>query len=85
MSEFAVRLTELGASDLPVVDRTGLQGFFDISLKFPDGWRPSPRPDAFGAASIFTILEEQLGLKLELRKTPTEILVIDHVEKPSEN
>ena len=85
MSEFAVRLTELGASDLPVVDRTGLQGFLDISLKFPDGWRPRPRPYAFGAASIFTILEEQLGLKLELRKTPTEMLVIDHVEKPSEN
>ena len=80
LPEFAVRLAELGAVDLPVVDRTGIQGSFDISLKFPDGWRPSPQPDPNGV-SIFTILEEQLGLKLELRKSATEILVVDHAEK----
>jgi uncharacterized protein (TIGR03435 family) len=85
MAAFTQRLRELGAVDLPVVDRTGLEGTYDVSLRFPSGWRPSPRPDADGV-SIFTILERQLGLKLELKKNPAEVLVIDHMEQtPSAN
>lgn len=84
MSELAERLVELGAVDHPVADRTGIQGSFDFSLSFPEGWRPGPTSDRSGI-SIFSILEEQLGLKLELRKSPVETLVVDQAERPSEN
>jgi uncharacterized protein (TIGR03435 family) len=43
-----------------------------------------PSPECSGP-SLFTAIQEQLGLKLESQKAPVEILVIDHVEKPSEN
>ena len=77
-----------------VADKTGLTGKFDISMEWapdpsqavqfaPDGPRPAPR-DATGP-SIFTALQEQLGLKLESQKGPVEIFVIDRVEKPSDN
>jgi uncharacterized protein (TIGR03435 family) len=83
MSEFAVRLFELGAVDHPTIDKTGLQGKFDISLKFHDGYRP--RMNAPGAADTFSVMGE-LGLKLELKKVPTEILVVDQAERvPVEN
>jgi uncharacterized protein (TIGR03435 family) len=70
---------------LRVVDMTGLQGVFDFTLE----WDPSTDP-ASGrqnlSPSMFTALQEQLGLRLEERKMPVEILVIDHVEKtPTEN
>jgi uncharacterized protein (TIGR03435 family) len=74
-----------------VIDQTGLQGNFDIDLK----WTPeSPAlPFADRAASdsaddrpsIFTALREQLGLKLEPSKGPVQVLVIDSVEHPTEN
>jgi uncharacterized protein (TIGR03435 family) len=70
-----------------VIDSTGLAGFFDVHLEWtpddavagaaPDG---SPQPDIFGA------VQQQLGLRLEVKKTPVEILVVDHAEKvPTEN
>jgi uncharacterized protein (TIGR03435 family) len=60
----------------PVVDRTAIEGTFDIELTYaPDGDTDSSLP------SIFTALQEQLGLRLEPRKVPVEILVIDHIEK----
>jgi uncharacterized protein (TIGR03435 family) len=65
----------------PVVDRTAVAGTFDIDLTYArDGDTDSPLP------SIFTALQEQLGLRLEPRKVPVEILVIDHIEKvPTDN
>jgi uncharacterized protein (TIGR03435 family) len=65
----------------PVVDKTGITGNYDIKLSFaPNNSMDSPLP------SIFTALQEQLGLKLEPQKVPVEMLVIDHLEKaPSEN
>ena len=71
----------------PVIDRTGLVGDFDFSLKYTpdDGSNPDADPNAPSSASIFTAMQEQLGLKLEPSKSPVEILVIDHVEQPSEN
>lgn len=69
----------------PVVDKTGLTGKYDIALHFtPDNGPAADSPDSSGP-SIFTALEEQLGLKLESTKGPVQTLVIDHIEKPSEN
>lgn len=69
-----------------VTDRTGLEGDFDINLQ----WTPeSARGDASNPGrdgpSIFTALQEQLGLKLVAKKAPDQILVIDRVERPSDN
>ena len=64
-----------------VVDETGLRGRYDFVL---NGISVLPSSDST-TTSIFTALEEQLGLKLEPRKAPVEVLVIDHVEPPSEN
>ena len=74
-----------------IVDRTGITGFFDIMLQWaPDPGEFSPGPDARppvdpSGPSIFTALQEQLGLRLESSKGPVEVIVIDSVEKPSEN
>lgn len=78
----------LGVMDRPVVNRTGIEGRFDIHLEFaPDDNMPMPGaavPDPL-APSIFTALQEQLGLKLESAKGPREFLVIDSVQRPSDN
>jgi uncharacterized protein (TIGR03435 family) len=81
------------------LDRTGLTGTYDFKLQWtPDESQPFrgidgnpvlvPQdvhpPDSSGP-SIFTAIQEQLGLKLESQKGPAKILVVDHVEKPSEN
>jgi uncharacterized protein (TIGR03435 family) len=69
-----------------VVDKTGIEGKFRIHLTYaPDevAGGAAASPDA--GPSIFTALQEQAGLKLESTKGPIEVLVIDHVEKPSEN
>jgi uncharacterized protein (TIGR03435 family) len=82
-----------------VVDKTGLTGNYDFTLNWtPDqptpGMAPggdgSPAPntdaaDNSGGPSLFTALEEQLGLKLESAKGPEEVIVIDHIEQPSAN
>ena len=80
IERFAFVLSDVVGRD--VVDKTNLAGRYNISLKFaPD--------DAQGGAgdgpSIFTALQEQLGLKLVAGKGPVETLVVDRVEKPSEN
>ena len=68
----------------PILDMTELNGLFGVQLE----WSPAGGPGADGAAgpSIFTAVQEQLGLKLEARKGPVEVLVIDRAEKtPVEN
>jgi uncharacterized protein (TIGR03435 family) len=72
----------------PVINKTGITGVFDFRLEFAidestTGIRP-PSDDPAGP-SIFTALRKELGLKLDRTKGPGEFLVIDHVEKPSEN
>jgi uncharacterized protein (TIGR03435 family) len=65
--------------DRPVLDRTGIEGEFDFKLDYAIDDNPDSGP------SIFSAIQEQLGLKLEAAKGPVEILVIDHVERPSGN
>jgi uncharacterized protein (TIGR03435 family) len=68
-----------------VVDDTGIQGVFDFKLRWtPDQTAEVPVTDPQGA-SIFAALKEQYGLKVESRKGPVRVLVIDHIDRPSEN
>jgi bla regulator protein blaR1 len=72
----------------PVMNKTGITGRFDISVKFSrEGTQPSisEPTDPTGFPSIFTALQEQLGLKLEPAKGPVEMFVIDHIERPAGN
>jgi uncharacterized protein (TIGR03435 family) len=72
-----------------VLNRTGLAGKYDFELDWTPEAGPCAAPEELAdppvRPSIFTALQEQLGLKLESTKGPVEILIIDHVEKPSEN
>jgi uncharacterized protein (TIGR03435 family) len=83
-----VRLADLiviltSASGRPVLDKTGLSGDFDVDLK----WTPTLAGDAAppDVVSIFTAVQEQLGLKLESATAPLDVVVIDRIERPSEN
>ena len=73
-------------ADRPIVDRTGLAGGYDqVNLDWPQ-FTQEKREDPLAAqASVFAAIQDQLGLKLEARKDSTEVLVIEHVEKPSAN
>ncbi len=75
--------------DSPVIDGTGLKGFYDINLNATPEYRLSRRPDvgevSLSEVSVYTALQEQLGLKLAPRRAPIEVLIVDHVEKPSPN
>jgi uncharacterized protein (TIGR03435 family) len=85
----------LGRSlDRPVIDATGLKGLYNFRLAWTDDNRPNRNAPAAGASgasdpgdapSIFTALQERLGLKLESRKAPVDVLAIDHIEKPPAN
>ena len=86
VSEIAARVFR-DAVERPVIDRTSIAGLFDIHLEF-SGLENSTSlsGDADNAApSVFTAVQEQLGLKLSPDKGPVEVFVIDHVEKPSAN
>ena len=83
----------------PVVDRTGLDGIYDLSLEWDDapileGGVPReggvPGLDAPVApgndhGSIFTAIQDQLGLRLESERVPVAVIVVDRMEKPSPN
>jgi uncharacterized protein (TIGR03435 family) len=89
MAEFASTLQE-AVVDRPVVNQSGLSGRFDFQFTFaPDGsqfggMRLPQQSDDGAAPSLYTAIQE-LGLKLDAVKAPDDVLVIDHVEKPSEN
>jgi bla regulator protein blaR1 len=89
-----------GEIDRPVVDQTGLHGTFDFVLEYkpvnnnglpatlsqaPDAPGATAPPGEFGGTPFVEALREQLGLKLVRTKAPVRTLVIDHVERPSEN
>lgn len=83
MAEFALVMQFF--ADRPIVDQTGLAGKWDFKWTWtaddsrvpPDATNPAP--------GLFTAIQEQLGLKLEAKKAPAEVLVVDHVERPSAN
>ena len=89
MSSLARLMPNVGR---PVVDRTGLSGAFDIDLTWtPDQQpintmpnMPMPPIDPNGP-SLFTALQEQLGLKLEAQRGPVDVLVVESVERPQQN
>ena len=66
-----------------VVDKTGLTGKYDFTLEYVPATKAAT--DESGGPSIFTALEEQLGLKLEPAKAPMDVLVIDSIEQPTAN
>ena len=89
MAEFASVL-QRSALENPVLDSTGLSGRYDFDLEF------TPDETVFGGAfgkgtddstkpRLFTAIQQQLGLRLEAARRPVQALVIDHVERPSEN
>jgi uncharacterized protein (TIGR03435 family) len=72
--------------DRPVVDETGIAGYFDFKLEWaPERGQQRPEGDGGAGPTIFTALTEQLGLRLETRKVPVDILVVDRIERPSDN
>jgi uncharacterized protein (TIGR03435 family) len=92
MEKLTQSLTQILSTELGrvVIDKTGIEGKYDLALT----WSPEKNSAAMANASnegsprgpsIFTALQEQLGLKLESKKGPLEALVIDHIEQPSEN
>jgi uncharacterized protein (TIGR03435 family) len=96
LSDFSEVLQSM-VLDRPVVNDTGLTDHYDFAVTFmPDdsqfnGHPPvlngqAPKPDApDAAASLFEAIQQQLGLKLEAQKTAVDVIVIDHVDKPSAN
>ena len=81
MARLAGELSFVGRQ---VIDRTDLAGAFDVDLEWtPDSPGAAPSPDA--GPSIFTAIQEQLGLKLEPSTAPLDVIVIDSAERPAEN
>ena len=84
MESFAEHIPTAFFVDRPVVDRTGLTGTYDINLEATPEFKikRDPQPDDL---SVFTAVQEQLGLKLEPTNASVPVMVIDHIEKPSDN
>ncbi len=80
MERLAMQLSGIPDVGRPVLDQTGLTGAYDFQLNVAGSPPGGPDPDS-NSASIFTVIQEQLGLKLEPRVAPVAILVIDHAER----
>jgi uncharacterized protein (TIGR03435 family) len=87
MADFARNLGPF--TGRPVVDKTGLTGVYDLDLTWtpepgppgPDGTAPPPQPSSDGV-SLYTAVQEQLGLKLDAQRGPVDVLVIESTERP---
>jgi uncharacterized protein (TIGR03435 family) len=96
MTDFAERM-QASVMDKPVVDQTGLPGRYDFELKWTADESqyaqfrgmgavvPPPTKDHNAPPGLYTAMQEQLGLKMGSAKLLDDVIVIDHVEKPSEN
>jgi uncharacterized protein (TIGR03435 family) len=67
------------------MDRTGLKGRYALTLNWTEDDVPLSSANVLNGPSLFTAIQEQLGLKLEATKGAVPVLVIDHAERPSEN
>lgn len=85
MGELSKMIPNVFSVDRPVVDRTGLRGAYDFKIEATPESRMSGDDPDLKNISIFTAVQQQLGLKLESRKAMIEVLVVDHLEKPSPN
>jgi uncharacterized protein (TIGR03435 family) len=84
MEFIANSLSAMGQLERPVIDRTGLTGNFDFALEWEPESGADPQPDPSGP-TFLEALKDQLGIKLESQKGPAEVIILDHVEHPSEN
>jgi uncharacterized protein (TIGR03435 family) len=96
MTDFAEHM-QGGVMDKPVIDQTGLSGKYDFELKWtPDESQfaqfrgvgavvPQPTGDLKAPPNLYTAMQEQLGLKMRTEKFLADVIVIDHVDRPSEN
>lgn len=93
MADFAGLMQE-AVLDRPVLDQTGITGRWDFALDWtPDDSQfsgmgakiPPPTDGANQPPALYTAIQEQIGLKLDATKAPADVMIIDHVEKPSEN
>lgn len=83
-------VSSLGILDRPAVEQTGLGGRFDFTIEFTPERKGTPQlqdvpPDDVQVTTLQEALHEQLGLKLKATNAWLDTLVIDHVERPSEN
>jgi uncharacterized protein (TIGR03435 family) len=87
LAEIARTLTQELSRELGrvVVDKTGIAGKYDIAIKWTPDNGDTSASSADNGPSIFTAMEEQLGLRLESSKGPVQVLVIDQLEMPSDN
>ena len=91
MAQFINFISKLHAIDRPVIDATGLEGSFDFSAMIAES-RPEGTAEAkesaekaFQDGTLGIVIAQQVGLRFEPRKAPVETLVVDHVERPTEN
>jgi uncharacterized protein (TIGR03435 family) len=93
IAQFASQFMSRGVLDRPVVDKTGLTGKYDFDLEWADDEtqfggqlrKRASADDGPDKPDLFAAVQQQLGLRLEAAKGPIEVLVIDKVERPSEN
>jgi uncharacterized protein (TIGR03435 family) len=91
MEYFAFRLAE--RMDRPVIDQTGIKGGYDFDLAYtmelppgiPENAMVNGSPIDTSGPTIYEALRQQLGLRLDAKKAPAQVIVIDHLEKPTEN
>ena len=75
-----------GMLGAPVIDQTGLKGQYTFKLEFTDPrLLTAGQPAGESRPDLFTAVQDQIGLKLEGKKAPAEVLIIDHIERPSAN
>jgi len=83
MAEVAQSISSSAGLDRPVVDATGLTAYYDVRLVYTSTSRLIPGDP--NVIDVFTAVREQLGLELVGRTMPLRMLVVDHIERPSEN